>query len=81
MNMMDTFASMDSDKDGYITEEDLAHSLKLPAVNVYLSSVFSLLNPVSTFTCRTSCINMLTLLNICIKVHVVVSLEHTGFYA
>ena len=56
MNMMDTFASMDRNKDGYITEEDLARSLKLPTVDVYLSSVFALLKPVSTF--RTARINI-----------------------
>lgn len=49
MNMMDTFASMDSDKDGYITEEDLARSLKLRVVDVHSSSLFAVLKPVSTF--------------------------------
>ena len=74
MNLMDTFSSMDSDKDGYVTEEDLARSLKLPAVNIYLSSLFALLKPVSTFI--TACINMLTLLNIGIVVRESIHVGH-----
>ena len=45
---LDSFSRMDKDRDGYVTERDLATSLGLLEVDLHLSALFKALNPVGT---------------------------------
>lgn len=56
--MLDNFVRMDKDRDGYVTEKDLATALGLPAADMHLSSLFTALNPVNEYTfisCTVAC--------------------------
>ena len=45
---LERFSRMDKDRDGYVTEQDLATSLGLLEIDVHLSTLFKALNPVGT---------------------------------
>ena len=48
-NKLDSFSRMDEDRDGYVTEHDLATSVRLLEVDLHLSALNKALNPARVY--------------------------------